>query len=163
MQSDLSKRDAGMQICGLESAWSGWLDVSFSQCFPSLFLHVSFHPAFPVYCSLIPLVCHSFISSCPLNPFSLPSLLIGGSAQWWTTHERLNRRSEFKGTSGVVWAWETCFIFLLILKNNLFLLTRVVYAYMFMAHNNKISLIICLIPLPYPTSHRIGQLTFLPF
>ena len=75
--------------------------LSHSISLPSFSSHFSSHSAFPRHCSLIPLLSHSLISSCPWNPYSLPWLLKGGRAQWWTSHERLNR-SQFKGNCGVV-------------------------------------------------------------
>ena len=74
--------------------------LSHSIFLPSFSSHFSLHSASPVHCSLTPLLSHSLISSCPWNPSSLPWLLKGGNAQWWTSHERLNR-SEFKGNCGV--------------------------------------------------------------
>ena len=154
--SGLSKREAALQIGRLGHRQSDGRDVSLSPWFSPLS-----HSAFPGHCSLIPLLSHPFVSTC-LCTFSphRPSLPKGGSAQWWTTPERLGR-SEREGSRGWLSLGDSVY-FSLILKHTSVLLKQDLQAHVLPAHRNsntihKACLSDCLVPRPYPPSQRASE------
>ena len=134
---------------------AGAQTVRWARCLSPWFSPLS-RSAFPGHCSLVPLLSHPFVSTC-LCTFSphRPSLPKGGSAQWWTTPERLGR-SEREGSRRWLSLGDSVY-FSLLLKHTSVLLKQDLQAHILPAHRNsntihKACLSDCLVPRPYPPS-----------